>query len=64
VGRVLDPTPLMEEAAVVRELPLLDTRTVYTRFGDVFAAACLIIALAAALWTRVGRRQRNNFSLN
>ena len=64
VGRVLDPTPLMEEAAVVSELPLLDTRTVYTRFGDVFAAACLIISLAAALWARVGRRQRNNFSLN
>jgi len=31
---------------------------------DVFAAACLIISLAAALWARVGRRQRNNFSLN
>jgi apolipoprotein N-acyltransferase len=61
-GRVLDPTPLMQEAAVVRELPLMDDRTLYTRFGDVSAAACLIIAVAAALWAWMGRRKRNRFS--
>jgi apolipoprotein N-acyltransferase len=55
-GRVLGATPLMVEAAVVRELPLLEFRTFYTRFGDVFAAACLIISVAAALWAQVQRR--------
>lgn len=57
-GRVLDPTPLMEEAAVVRELPLLDTSTVYTRFGDIFAAACLMGSIAMFAWERLRRRQR------
>jgi len=59
-GRVLASTPLMEEAAVVRELPLLDTATVYTRFGDVFGAACLGIALVAAIraWLLARRQNR------
>jgi apolipoprotein N-acyltransferase len=50
----------MEEAAVVRELPLLDTATVYTRFGDVFGAACLGIALVAAIraWLLARRQNR------
>jgi apolipoprotein N-acyltransferase len=52
----------MQEAAVVRELPLMDDRTLYTRFGDVSAAACLIVAVAAALWAWIGRRKRNRFS--
>jgi apolipoprotein N-acyltransferase len=59
-GRVLDPTPLMEEAAVVRALDLLDTRTVYTRLGDVFAATCLIAAIAIAAWELL-RRKRSGF---
>jgi apolipoprotein N-acyltransferase len=58
VGRLLDLTPLMEEAAVVRELPLLDTQTVYTRFGDVFAGACLFVAAAAAVFAQFGLRRR------
>jgi apolipoprotein N-acyltransferase len=59
-GRVLDATPLMEEAAVVRELPLLEVRTLYSRFGDVFAAACLIISVAAVLGTLVRRHLKNS----
>jgi apolipoprotein N-acyltransferase len=50
VGRVLDATPLMEEAAVTRALPLLTTETIYTRCGDVFAFVCLSIALVGAGW--------------
>lgn len=59
-GRVMDPTPLMEEATVVRELPLLDTATVYTQFGDVFGSACLGIALVAAIraWLLARRQNR------
>jgi len=49
-GRVLDPTPLMQEAAVVRELPLMDTVAIYTRVGDIFATACLIGSLALIAW--------------
>jgi apolipoprotein N-acyltransferase len=57
VGRLLDLTPLMEEAAVVRELTLLDTETLYTRFGDILAATCLIGSIAIAAWELLRRRQ-------
>jgi apolipoprotein N-acyltransferase len=56
-GRLLDLTPLMEEAAVVRELPLLGTRTLYTRFGDAFAAACLTGSIAMTVWGLFRRRK-------
>ncbi len=58
VGRLLDLTPLMETAAVVRELPLLGTLTPYTRWGDVFAVACLVISAAAVIWAPIERRRR------
>lgn len=60
-GRILDPTPLMQEATVVRALPLLDTSTVYTRIGDVFAGACLGLSLIAAAWAvlRVQRKKKD-----
>ena len=60
VGRLLDRTPLMEEAAVVRELPLLDTEAVYTRFGDIFAWACLMASAAIVAWELL-RRKRSGF---
>jgi len=40
-GRILTSTPLLKEAAITRTLPLIRTKTVYTRFGDLFALACL-----------------------
>ncbi len=40
-GRILETTALFEEAAAVRDIPLLSGLTLYTRFGDVFAGACL-----------------------
>jgi apolipoprotein N-acyltransferase len=42
VGRILSSTPLLEEAAVTRALPLIHKKTFYTRFGDLFALACLM----------------------
>jgi apolipoprotein N-acyltransferase len=42
VGRILASTPLLEEAALVRSLPLIRNKTVYTRYGDILALACLI----------------------
>jgi apolipoprotein N-acyltransferase len=40
-GRILTATPLLQEAAVTRTLPLIRKKTFYTRFGDLFAMACL-----------------------
>ncbi len=43
-GRVLQATPIFTEEALTGTLPLRRDRTFYTRFGDVFAYACVIIA--------------------
>jgi apolipoprotein N-acyltransferase len=56
VGRVLDPTPLEVEAAVVRPLPLLQTESIYTRSGDVLGWACLGLSLLAVVCA--ARRKR------
>jgi apolipoprotein N-acyltransferase len=57
-GRVLASTALMEEAAVVRDLPLLDAATFYTRFGDIFTGTCLIGSLALTAWELLRRRKK------
>ena len=49
VGRILSSTPLLEEAAVVRPIPLLKEKTVYTRIGDWFAQACFGLTLLVVL---------------
>lgn len=49
VGRILTSTPLLEEAALTRTLPLMRNLTFYTRFGDLLAMACLVGALFGIL---------------
>ncbi len=49
VGRILASTPLLNDAVITRSLPLLDIKTLYTRFGDVFAWACLAATLSVIL---------------
>lgn len=44
VGRILGETALFSNAAEVRQVPLISTVSLYSRFGDVFAAACLAVA--------------------
>jgi apolipoprotein N-acyltransferase len=48
-GRILASTPLLQEAVMTRALPLLNQKTVYTFFGDVFAWACLAVTVFAIL---------------
>jgi len=48
-GRIMASTPLLEEAAVTRALPLIRNITFYTRFGDLFAMACLAGAIFGIL---------------
>jgi apolipoprotein N-acyltransferase len=44
VGRILGKTALFSDAAEVRRVPLMSTLSLYSRFGDAFAAACLAVA--------------------
>ena len=50
VGRILAATPLMQEAVVTRPVPLIKEKTIYTRFGDVFAWTCLALVLSVILF--------------
>ena len=49
VGRILASSRLLEEAMLIRPLPMLRQITFYTRFGDLFALACLTGALFGIL---------------
>ena len=60
-GRILGSTPLLEEAVMTRSLPLLNQKSIYTRFGDVFAWACLALVFSVILFKIVNHviRLRN-----
>ena len=57
-GRVEQKTDLFTETAVVNTLPLLKTRTIYTRFGDVLAKACLMATLAGIIGASLMSRKK------
>ncbi len=48
-GRIIAATPLFQEAAVTRSMPLITEKTIYTRFGDWFAITCCIAAVLTFL---------------
>ncbi|MGB7159431.1 MAG: apolipoprotein N-acyltransferase [Tepidisphaeraceae bacterium] len=58
VGRVIDRLPTHVEATLVSELPLDGRLTFYTRFGDLFGAACTTLTAAAVAWAIVAARLR------
>jgi apolipoprotein N-acyltransferase len=52
-GRILQATPVFSEAAISGKIPIGRTPTFYSRHGDVFAYACVIISavlLVGARW--------------
>jgi apolipoprotein N-acyltransferase len=57
-GRVLAHTELFDRTVLVRDVPLLATSTFYARHGDLFAWACLALALALTAAEAANRRGR------
>ena len=55
VGRIVSQTPVTGEDTLMWDVPLLQSQTVYQRFGDAFALLCLGLTLAAYFWGRVRR---------
>ena len=51
-GRILMATPIFTEHAIIGSIPLSAPSTLYTRFGDVFAWACVIMALVLLSFAR------------
>ena len=59
-GRILLSTPIFTELAVSGRIPLRRTLTFYTRYGDVFAYACVIITALLGIvadWRRSHARR-------
>ena len=48
-GRILHATGLFTEASVQATIPVWQPRTFYSRFGDVFAYACVVICALLCL---------------
>ena len=58
-GWIVQATPIFTEQAVIGHLPLRQTMTFYTRYGDVFAYACAIITAVFGIvadWRRTHAR--------
>ena len=56
VGTVVTRTPLFEEAALTRSIPVMTAETVYTRWGDWFPLACCIWILLFSIKNAVTNR--------
>jgi apolipoprotein N-acyltransferase len=63
-GRVLASTPLLQDAALARLIPLIKTKTVYTRIGDLFARLCFVSALIFGLLEIVRFKTNRKKELN
>ena len=58
-GRVIAATPLFKDATITRSVPMLEETTFYSRFGDLFAMACLGVTLVAGFWGYLIRKYSN-----
>jgi apolipoprotein N-acyltransferase len=57
-GRIMARTALFEDAVLVRGVPVLTERTVYTRIGDVLPVVCLIVPGMLIGWRMRRHRQK------
>lgn len=48
-GRILETTDIFTEAYLTRSLSPSTKKTIYTRYGDVFAWLCILVTIAAVL---------------
>ena len=46
-GKIMAASPIFEEAARTAEIPLMRVSTLYSRFGDWFSLACVILSIIA-----------------
>jgi len=58
IGRIVASTPLDEEAALIRRVPIFQKKTFYTRYGNVFAQVCLVITFLYQAYLAYGRRRQ------
>jgi apolipoprotein N-acyltransferase len=56
-GKVIGSTELFQDAVMTTEVPTLGIKTFYTRFGDLFAMACLALTLVI-MGIKIAYRQK------
>jgi len=59
-GRVVAESRIFEPAVIVEQARFIETTTIYTRYGDVFAHASAILTLALLVLARGPRRRMGN----
>ena len=57
VGRLLDETPLFEEATRTRSVPIMNHMSFYARHGDIFAVGCVLISVILCIISVRSKRQ-------
>ncbi len=55
-GRILSHSKLYEEIALSRDIPKMDEITFYTKYGDFFAIACMVLSMLVILISLVRKR--------
>lgn len=55
-GRIIEASPIFTQAALQATIPLRQSHTFYSRFGDVFAYACMLICVILCLWGFFGTK--------
>ena len=55
-GRIIAASPLFTETALQAAIPVRQTKTFYSRYGDVFAYGCMLISLLFCLYGIFGTK--------
>ena len=55
-GRIIEASPIFTQAALQAEIPIRQTKTFYSRHGDVFAYGCMLISLLFCLYGIFGTK--------
>ena len=55
-GRIIAASPIFTETALQAEIPVRQTKTFYSRHGDVFAYGCMLISLLFCLYGIFGTK--------
>lgn len=55
-GRIIEASPIFTEAALQATIPLRQSHTFYSRFGDVFGYGCMLICIVLSLWGFFGTK--------
>ncbi len=56
LGRILGKTPLFKNAELTCRMPVLNMKTLYTRFGDLLAMICMIASVVVILLKKVDNK--------